>query len=183
MPARSAGILLYRHTRGMLEMLLVHPGGPFWRNRHAGAWQLPKGLVERGEEDATAARREVAEELGIVIDEPLISLGEIRQAAGKIVAGFAVERDMDPAALVSTMIEIEWPPRSGRKRSVPEVDEACWFDVAGARHCILPSQAPLIDRLLRHVEDPGAPPACPHVPPGTSETNGTRGRSFSLHRR
>ncbi|MEN3339402.1 MAG: hypothetical protein V7647_3078 [Acidobacteriota bacterium] len=148
MPARSAGIILYRVTSRTLEMLLVHPGGPLWRNRRQGAWQIPKGHVEPGESDQAAARREVAEELGVAIADPLAPLGEIRQAGGKMVIAFAVERDLDPSFLASNTVEIEWPPRSGRKLLVPEIDEARWFALDEARRCILPSQAPLIDRLV-----------------------------------
>ncbi|MFC3580957.1 NUDIX domain-containing protein [Sphingomonas hylomeconis] len=148
MARRSAGILLYRTPQQSLELLLVHPGGPFWRHRHTGAWQLPKGMVEPGEADEAAARREVAEELGVRIETPLLSLGEVRQSGGKIVVAFAAERDVDPALVVSNTIEIDWPPRSGQKMTIPEVDEARWFAVAEARQCILPSQAPLIDRLV-----------------------------------
>lgn len=147
MPARSAGILLHRRTGGRDQVLLVHPGGPFWRNKQIGAWQMPKGLVKAGEGDADAARREVAEELGVVIDGPLAALGEIRQIGGKTVAAFAAERDVDVAAIVSNLIEIAWPPRSGRMLAVPEIDEARWFDFDGARRHILASQAPLLDGL------------------------------------
>ncbi|WP_309141115.1 NUDIX domain-containing protein [Novosphingobium sp. G106] len=145
--ARSAGILLYRFAEDSLEVLLVHPGGPFWRSKDRGAWQMPKGLVLPGEDDETAARREVAEELGCRIDEELISLGDIQQSAGKVVVAFAAQRNFDPAALVSNMIEIEWPPRTGRKLVVPEVDAARWLDLDAARGHMLPSQTQLLDRL------------------------------------
>ena len=148
MAARSAGLLLHRTTSGSPQVLLVHPGGPFWRNKDVGAWQIPKGLIELGEDEEAAAQREVAEELGIAVDGPLISLGEIRQAGGKVVVAFAAEHDTDPASVVSNIIDIEWPPRSGRKLAVPEIDEARWFGVEKARHCMLKSQAPLLDRLL-----------------------------------
>jgi predicted NUDIX family NTP pyrophosphohydrolase len=151
MARRSAGILLHRLRRGRLEVLLGHPGGPFWRNRDLGAWQIPKGAVEACEDDETAARREVAEELGIVIDAPLAELGEIRQAGGKTVVAFAAEHDVDPADIVSNTIEIDWPPRSGRKLVVPEMDKARWFALEDARRYMLPSQTPLIDRLMRSV--------------------------------
>jgi predicted NUDIX family NTP pyrophosphohydrolase len=144
---RSAGILFYRTTSGLTEVLLVHPGGPFWRNKDQGAWQIPKGLIEPGEGDEAAARREVSEELGCKIDEDLTGLGEIRQAGGKIVVAYAAKRDFEPKSLVSNMIEIAWPPRSGRKLAVPEVDDAKWFTLDAARNHILPSQVPLLDRL------------------------------------
>ena len=144
---RSAGLLLYRVADGTAEVLLVHPGGPFWRNKDIGAWQIPKGLVEAGEDDEAAARREVAEELDVDISAPLTPLGEIRQAGGKIVVAFAAQHDLDPALVVSNTIEIDWPPRSGRKLTVPEIDAARWFDLAEARRHMLPSQAPLLDRF------------------------------------
>jgi predicted NUDIX family NTP pyrophosphohydrolase len=128
-------------------VLLVHPGGPFWQKRDIGAWQIPKGLIEAGEDDEAAARRELSEELGVLIDGPLEPLGEIRQAGGKIVIAFSAERDIDPMSVVSNTIEINWPPRSGRKLTIPEIDEARWFGVEEARRHILPSQAPLLDRL------------------------------------
>jgi len=155
MPARSAGILLHRTVDVGRQVLLVHPGGPMWRNRDVGAWQIPKGMVEPGEDDQAAARREVAEELGASIDVPLVELGEIRQAGGKIVVAFAAERDVDPAAVVSTTIEIDWPPRSGRRLTIAEIDEARWFSIEEARHHILPSQAPLIDRLAASLTPSG----------------------------
>lgn len=144
MPARSAGILLHRTVDGGVEVLLVHPGGPFWRNKSVGAWQIPKGLVEPNENEEVAARREVAEELGCEISGELIALGEIRQAGGKTVVAFATERDFDPGSLVSVMIEIDWPPRSDRKLAVPELDEARWFELERAEHYMLPSQVPLL---------------------------------------
>lgn len=146
--ARSAGILLHRTTGPGRQVLLVHPGGPLWRNRNVGAWQLPKGLVEAGEDDQAAARREVAEELGVRVNGPLAPLGEIRQAGGKTVVAFAAEQDLDVTTVCSNTIVIDWPPRSGRKLTIPEVDEARWFGIGDARHHILPSQAPLIDRLV-----------------------------------
>jgi predicted NUDIX family NTP pyrophosphohydrolase len=147
MPARSAGILLNRRRQGRTEVLLVHPGGPFWRNKDLGAWQLPKGEIAAGEDDEAAARREVAEELGCEVRGVLVALGEVVQAGGKTVVAFAAVQDFDPASLVSNTIEIEWPRRSGRMMSIPEVDEARWFDMSAARQHILPSQAPFLDRL------------------------------------
>jgi predicted NUDIX family NTP pyrophosphohydrolase len=147
MPKRSAGLLLYRIADGIPEVLLVHPGGPFWQHKDIGAWQIPKGLVEPGEDDEAAARREVAEELGITVAGPLKPLGEIRQAGGKIVIAFAVEHDVDSAAVVSNTTEIDWPPRSGRKLTIPEIDAARWFDLGEARRYMPPSQMPLLDRF------------------------------------
>ena len=155
MPARSAGILLHRVPEAGLEVLLVHPGGPFWRNKDLGAWQIPKGLVEAGEDDETAARREVAEELGVEVDGRLVPLGEIHQTGGKTVVAYAAARDLDPATVVSNTLEIDWPPRSGRKMTIPEIDEARWFDVDDARRHILPSQASLLDRLVAALDHHG----------------------------
>ena len=140
-------MLLHRAGPQGREVLLVHPGGPFWRKRQAGAWQIPKGVIEDGEAEEAAARREAAEELGIAIDVPLARLAEIRQAGGKTVIAFAAELDIDVAAVASNTVEIEWPPRSGRRIAVPEIDEARWFAIPDAAGWILPSQAPLLDAL------------------------------------
>ena len=147
----SAGVLLFRR-QPLLEMLLVHPGGPFWRHRDQGAWQIPKGLLEPGESPEETARREVAEELGIEVVGPLIALGSVRQAGGKIVHAFAVERDFDPAGLTSNMVEIEWPPASGRMTRFPEIDAARWFAVAEAERAMLASQLPFVERLVTAVD-------------------------------
>ena len=148
MPERSAGILLYRHGDDGLEVLLVHPGGPFFARRDAGAWSIPKGLHEDGEEPLAAARREFAEELGSPCpDGPALELGEIRQRNGKRVAAWAVEGDLDAAAITSNSFTIEWPPRSGRHQDFPEVDRAAWFGLDDARAKLLAAQAPLLDRL------------------------------------
>lgn len=147
MPRRSAGILLHRLRGSGVEVLLVHPGGPFWRGKDIGAWQLPKGEIEPGEDAEAAARREVAEELGIAIDAALAPLGEVRQAGGKIVTAFAAAIDLDAEAIHSTTIEIEWPRGSGRRLTVPEIDAARWLTLAEARRLMLPSQLPFLDRL------------------------------------
>ena len=147
MPKRSAGILMYRRTGEGIEVLLVHPGGPFWRNKDRGAWTIPKGEFEGGEAADTAARREFREELGIEAVGSLIPLGTIRQRAGKEVIGFAIEGDFDPATLASDSFEIEWPPGSGRRRAFPEVDRAGWFPPAEARDRINEAQRALLDRL------------------------------------
>jgi predicted NUDIX family NTP pyrophosphohydrolase len=128
-------------------VLLVHPGGPFWARRDAGAWSIPKGEIGADEDPQTAARREFAEELGLAPDGPLAALGEIVQKGGKRVIAFALEGDFDPATLRSNTFELEWPPRSGKHRAFPEVDRAGWFDFAAARAKILPAQLPLLDRL------------------------------------
>jgi len=145
----SAGILAYRKSARGLEVLLVHPGGPFWRNKDDGAWSIPKGEINAAEDPEQAARREFAEELGIGASiGRLQALGEIRQRGGKRVIAFAGEGHFDPAALASNMFDIEWPPRSGRRQNFPEVDRAEWFDIEFARTKILSGQMELLDRLL-----------------------------------
>lgn len=145
---RSAGLLIWRMRADAVEILLVHPGGPYWRNRDAGAWQIPKGAIEPGEDAATAALREAREELGVAIEGVLTPLGEIRQKGGKIVEAFAVEAEIDAEAIHSNLFEMEWPPRSGRMRSFPEVDAARWFGTGEARGMMLESQILLVERLL-----------------------------------
>lgn len=151
MPLLSAGILLYRRRGEDLSVLLVHPGGPFWRNRDAGAWQVPKGGVLPGEDPAFAARREFEEELGAAPVGEARPLARIRQAGGKWVEAFALEGEFDPDVLVSNHFEMEWPPKSGLIESFPEVDKAKWFSLAEAREMILASQRPLLDRLEEFV--------------------------------
>jgi predicted NUDIX family NTP pyrophosphohydrolase len=147
----SAGVLLFRNPAS-LELLLVHPGGPFWAKRDLGAWSIPKGEPEAGEEPRRCALRELGEELGPAAPalEPdgLIELGRVRQKSGKLVHAWAAAGDFDPAALASNSFELEWPPRSGARREFPEVDRAAWFGPGEARRRILPAQAPFIDRLL-----------------------------------
>src|SRR5690242_11611702 len=145
--SHSAGALLYRRASGGLEVLLVHPGGPYWHGKGVGAWQLPKGLIEFEEDAATAARREVEEELGITLTGEWLLLGSIRQAGGKTVEAFAVEQDVDCASISSNLFELEWPPRSGRIEAFPEIDAARWMTLDEARTMMLASQRPLIDRL------------------------------------
>lgn len=144
----SAGILMYKRQGDAIQVLLAHPGGPFWRRRDEGAWTIPKGEPAAGETAEAAARREFEEELGTAPAGPLQPLGRIRQRGGKWVAAFALQGDFDVAGLRSNTCEMEWPPRSGRFASFPEVDRAGWFAVDRARRAILPSQAALLDRLL-----------------------------------
>jgi len=151
-PPLSAGILLFRRRRGDPEVLLIKPGGPYWRNKDAGAWMIPKGMVEPGEKPAEAALREFAEETGTVLDAVPFPLATVRQAAGKQVQAFAVEGDLDAAAVRSNDFEMEWPPRSGRLERFPEVVEARWMSLAEARAMMLPSQLPLIDALEAKLE-------------------------------
>jgi predicted NUDIX family NTP pyrophosphohydrolase len=151
---RSAGILLYRHRGGEVEFLLVHPGGPFWAKKDAGAWSIPKGQIEDEEEPRACAIRELEEELGKAPEldpEQLIELGSIKQKAGKVVEAWAAEADFDPAALASNSFEMEWPPRSGKQQEFPEVDRAEWFSPDAARAKILPAQAEFLDRLLERL--------------------------------
>ena len=146
---RSAGILLHRRgADGAREVLLVHPGGPFWAKKDAGAWSIPKGEYDDGEDARAAALREFAEELGAPPpDGDLVDLGEVRQRSGKTVVAWALEGDADADAIRSNTFTMEWPPRSGTMREFPEVDRAGWFGLDEAREKILPAQAPLLDRL------------------------------------
>ena len=144
---RSAGLLLYRRGADGLEVLLVHPGGPFWKKRDAGAWTIPKGEIAEGEDPLAAARREFREETGFVVEGEARPLEPVRQAGGKWVHAWAIEGDCDPAALRSNTFSMEWPPRSGRQADFPEVDRAAWFAPDEARRRILESQVPFIDEL------------------------------------
>jgi predicted NUDIX family NTP pyrophosphohydrolase len=151
----SAGVLLYRRAAA-LELLLVHPGGPFWTRKDRGAWSIPKGEPDTGEEQRRCALREMGEELGpgapAIAVEELVELGSIRQKGGKLVHAWAAEADFDPATLASNSFEMEWPPRSGQLQEFPEVDRAAWFEPEEARSRILPAQAELIDRLLASLD-------------------------------
>ena len=146
-PPPSAGILLFRQAGGEVQVLLIKPGGPFWRKKDAGAWMIPKGMVERGETPAQAALREFTEETGVAIDRVPFPLATVRQAGGKLVEAFAVEGDCDAASVRSNDFQVEWPPRSGHLQTYPEVAEARWMRLAEAREMMLPSQLPLLDAL------------------------------------
>jgi predicted NUDIX family NTP pyrophosphohydrolase len=147
-PARSAGILLHRRRDGVREVLLVHPGGPFWAKRDAGAWSIPKGEYADGEEARACALREFEEELGTALPtDELVDLGAIKQRNGKVVTAWAAEGDLDTRNVRSNTFEMEWPPRSGRRQVFPEVDRAGWFSVEQAREKLIPAQVPLLDRL------------------------------------
>ena len=145
----SAGVLVYRKGASGLQVLLVHPGGPFWRKKDDGAWFIPKGEIDANDAPESVARREFAEELGPSASiGPLQALGEVRQREGKRVIAFAGEGHFDPVALTSNTFDIEWPPRSGRRQSFPEVDRAEWFDIELARTKMLSAQVEFLDRLL-----------------------------------
>lgn len=152
---RSAGVLLFRRSGDATEFLLVHPGGPFWVKKDAGAWTIPKGQIEEAEEPRACAIRELEEELGpapALDPEELIELGSIRQRAGKVVEAWAAEAEFDTASLDSNTFTMEWPPRSGQQAEFPEVDRAEWFGLEAAREKILPAQAELLDRLMERLE-------------------------------
>jgi predicted NUDIX family NTP pyrophosphohydrolase len=146
---RSAGILMYRRAGDGLEVLLVHPGGPFWAKKDLGAWSIPKGEYSEGEDPLDVAKRELEEETGAQIEGDCLPLGELVQPSRKVVTAFAIEGDFDPAALSSNTFELEWPPRSGRKATFPEVDRAQWFALAEAEQKILTGQREFIARLLQ----------------------------------
>jgi len=142
---------MYRNAGSTLEVLLVHPGGPYWHKRDEGVWSIPKGEMDEGEDAEFAARREFMEEIGVAILGSLDPLGEIRQRGGKLVIAFAVEGDVDVRTIKSNTFEIEWPPKGGRMQSFPEIDRAEWVDLPAAHAKILEGQRPLLDRLARLV--------------------------------
>ncbi len=155
MPAVSAGILLYRRDGDSVELLLVHPGGPYWARKDRGAWSVPKGQIEEGEDSRECALRELEEELGPAVEierQTMIELGSIRQRGGKTVHCWAAAGEFDPGALDSNTFAMEWPPRSGQQAEFPEVDRAEWFAPEQARRKILRAQVPLIERALERLE-------------------------------
>ena len=152
MPKVSAGLLMYRVRERELEFLLAHPGGPLWRKRDAGAWTIPKGEIQDDEDLLAAARREFAEELGFAAHGDFIPLSPITQKSGKIVHAWAVEGDCDPTAVKSNTFKLEWPPKSGRFQSCPEVDRAEFFRMTQAKQKINPAQIPLLEELARKRE-------------------------------
>ncbi|MGO9543488.1 MAG: NUDIX domain-containing protein [Rhodomicrobium sp.] len=153
---RSAGILLYKLVDGAPRVLLAHPGGPFWARKDAGVWTVPKGEYEPGEAPLAAAIREFGEETGMEPQGDFQPLGEIVQKSGKVVTAWACEGDFDPAKLVSNICEIEWPPRSGKRVAIPEVDRAEWFTLDEARVRMNPAQVPFLSRLARILPQAGA---------------------------
>jgi predicted NUDIX family NTP pyrophosphohydrolase len=144
---RSAGLLLFRESGAELEVLLAHPGGPFWFNKDEGSWSIPKGEIAEDEEPLTAARREFREEIGFAPEGEFLPLTPVRQASGKLVYAWAIRGDFDPAQLSSNTFSIEWPSRSGKFKDFPEIDRAGWFNLAAARAKILQAQTPLLDEL------------------------------------
>jgi predicted NUDIX family NTP pyrophosphohydrolase len=150
-PPLSAGILLFRERGGRTEVLLIKPGGPFWRNKNAGAWMIPKGAVEAGEAPVEAALREFEEETGTRLSEVPFPLARIRQSGGKWVEAFALKGDLDTERITSNEFEVEWPPRSGQIQQFPEVAEARWMRVEDARSMMLESQRPLLDALIERL--------------------------------
>jgi predicted NUDIX family NTP pyrophosphohydrolase len=157
MPKRSAGILLYRTSRGRLEVLLVHPGGPFWQNKDNGSWSIPKGEYQPNQDPLTAARREVAEETGLVLDGDFIQLTPRTLKSGKVIDAWALEGDCDADKLKSNTFTLEWPKGSGKEKAFPEVDRAAWFDTITAKRKLNPAQAPFIDELVAKLGFPPVP--------------------------
>ena len=153
MAKQSAGILLYRHVEDELQVFLAHPGGPFWTGKDLGAWTIPKGEIQAGEDPLQAARREFEEEIGVALDGEFVALAPVRQRSGKVVLAWAVEGECDPAAVRSNTFSMEWPPKSGKQAEFPEVDRAEWFSMDEARRKILPAQIPFLDQL-----EIGSPP-------------------------
>ena len=153
MAETSYGILMFRRREGRLEVLLIHPGGPFWKNKDDGAWSIPKGGANMGEEPLQCARREFEEELGCCPPQSQIGLSPIRQKSGKIVHAWACEGDFDPAKLKSNLFQMEWPPKSGKRAEFPEVDRCEWFDLPTARVKINAGQAAFLDDLARQLDE------------------------------
>ncbi len=158
MPKKSAGLLLYREVSGRLEVLLVHPGGPFWAQKDDGVWSIPKGEIGDGEDPLTAARREFEEETGFSAEGEVIPLHTLRQPSGKLVHAFAMQKDIDASRVQSNTFDMEWPPRSGKYQAFPEVDRAAWFSLASARSKIVQGQAGFLSQLEAKL---GRPPGSP----------------------
>jgi predicted NUDIX family NTP pyrophosphohydrolase len=148
---KSAGILLYRKKAGAIEVFLVHPGGPFWKNKDAGAWSIPKGEFT-DEDPLTAAKREFEEETGIAVDGKFIELSPLKQKSGKLVMAWALLKNIDASKIASNQFSFEWPPKSGKHILIPEVDKADWFIPSIAKEKIIPGQAAFIDELLKKVK-------------------------------
>jgi predicted NUDIX family NTP pyrophosphohydrolase len=153
MPKRSAGVLLFRRVGGRIEVLLAHPGGPFWKNKDDGAWSIPKGEYADDEDPLAAAKREFAEETGLTPSGDFVPLGEVRQPGGKVVSAWAVEGDFDTKLLRSNTFSMPWPPGSGKLQEFPEIDRAGWFALEIARRKILKGQAEVLDRLAQYLAE------------------------------
>ncbi len=149
MPIISAGLLMYRLRKGVVEVFLVHPGGPFWTGKDAGAWSIPKGIINTDEEPLAAARREFEEETGFKVSGDFTRLSSVRLRSGKVLLAWAVEGDCDPSSIKSNTFLMEWPPHSGRQQEFPEVDRAAWFGIGEAKKKINQGQVPLIEELPR----------------------------------
>jgi predicted NUDIX family NTP pyrophosphohydrolase len=152
MPKKSAGLLLYRFRDNLPEFFLVHPGGPFWAKKDLGAWSIPKGEFEEDENPLDAAIREMKEETGIQVSGTFIELNPVKQKSGKIIYAWALAMDLDPAQITSNSFELEWPPKSGKKKSFPEIDKADWFSFDEAKMKINEGQIPLIAALKKHIK-------------------------------
>src|SRR6202161_1355593 len=153
MPKRSAGLLMYRRRNGQVEVFLVHPGGPFWAKKDLGAWSICKGEYAESELPLEAAKREFQEETGFTAQGSFLELGTVQQASGKVVSAWAFEGDCDPGKLISNRCQVECPTHSGRMIEIPEVDRGGWFSIDAARHRILKSQEPLLDRLMLNLAE------------------------------
>ncbi|SRR6266404_691288 len=180
MSKKSAGLLLYRETTDGVQVLLVHPGGPFWAKKDDGAWSIPKGEFADDEEPLSAAKREFEEETGIPPAGDFLALEPLKQPSGKLVFAWAVCSDFDPARLESNMFSMEWPPKSGKQEQFPEVDRAAWFGLESARRKILKGQAPFLDQLLNRMgnAEGNARPSRSVVSPPTSKRAQTQQRSL-----
>ena len=154
MSKKSSGILLYRIRNKNLEVLLVHPGGPFWKNKDEGAWSIPKGEFDENEEPLDAAIREMKEETGVILKGDLIELTPVKQKSGKLVYAWAKEHDIDPAEIKSNEFEMEWPPKSGKKKMFPEIDKAEWFTIKTAKEKIIAAQWLMIEELTKKMNWP-----------------------------
>ena len=152
MGKKSAGILIYRIHDNLIEVLLVHPGGPFWAKKDVGAWSIPKGEFEKGEDPLAAAKREVKEELGIIVSGEFVELLPVRQKSGKIIFAWALQQDLNPTQINSNNAELIWPPGSGKKIIFPEIDKAAWFNINEAKNKINAAQAGLIAELIKKLQ-------------------------------
>jgi predicted NUDIX family NTP pyrophosphohydrolase len=182
---RSAGILVWRQRDGVPELFLVHPGGPFWKNKDDGAWSIPKGEIDPEEGSLEAARREFEEETGQAIDGDFTPLDPVKIASGKVIEAWAIEHDLDASAIRSNTFEIEWPPRSGQRQSFPEVDRAAWFSGPLALQKITPGQMPLLTQLLEKlgVPIPPVPPLAAPTRPNARSGTAARRTAGSTRRR